>query len=264
MSLILADRVKETTITTGTGAVALLGAAAGFRAFGGVCADGDGVFYCIAAVTPGAWEVGRGTWNSAGNTLARDAVTASSNAGAAVNFGAGTKDVFLAQPADMIDRLGILASSLPRVQRADFIVSEASLRTLFSAPLTLLPAVVGSTHQLVFSYWYREAGTAYTLNGSTLITLVRNAVNIDAFAPSVLFTGAGPYARMMLHDMQNGGGGPYGADAIASPARDDTNKALTLTATVANWTGGSGRLFLSIFYREWPLAQLPNFDGVTI
>jgi hypothetical protein len=98
MALVLADRVKETTTTTGTGTVTLLGAATGFQSFS-VVGNGNTTYYCIAGQTGGEWEVGVGTYTSSGTTLARTTVLASSNAGSAVNFSAGTKDVFVTYPA---------------------------------------------------------------------------------------------------------------------------------------------------------------------
>lgn len=100
MAQINADRVRESTATTGTGAIALGGAAVGFRAFSSVCAVADTAFYCIVA-TDGSWEVGNGTY-SAASTLTRTTVLASSNANAAVSFAAGTKDVFLTAPATFL------------------------------------------------------------------------------------------------------------------------------------------------------------------
>lgn len=99
MSALYFDRVKETTATAGTGALVLGGAPTGYRAFGAVLADAQTCYYCVAARSGGAWEVGLGTYSAAGNTLARTAVLASSNAGAAVDLPAGTKDVFLDVPA---------------------------------------------------------------------------------------------------------------------------------------------------------------------
>lgn len=94
MPHLLADRVKETTTTTGTGAVTLLGAVAGFRTFEAVLANGDTTLYAIIHQTVAEWEVGIGTWNT-GGTLTRSTVIASSNAGALVNFSAAVKDVFI-------------------------------------------------------------------------------------------------------------------------------------------------------------------------
>ena len=98
MALVLKDRVKETTTTTGTGTVTLAGAAAGFQSFV-VIGDGNQTFYAIVDATSGAWEVGVGTYTSSGTTLSRTTVVSSSNAGSLVNFGAGSKDVFVTYPS---------------------------------------------------------------------------------------------------------------------------------------------------------------------
>src|SRR6185503_2956992 len=99
----LFDRVKETTTTTGTGDITLLGAETNFRAFGDVLANNDVVFYAAVHQTLAEWEVGYCPWLT-GNTLDRSAATilSSSNAGSAVNFSAGTKDVWCNMPAAML------------------------------------------------------------------------------------------------------------------------------------------------------------------
>lgn len=98
MAHIAADRVQETSTTTGTGNLTLAGAVAGYRAFSGVCANNDTTFYAIEHQSANEWEVGLGTWQT-GGTLVRTTVLSSSNAGAAVNFSAGTKNVFITTPA---------------------------------------------------------------------------------------------------------------------------------------------------------------------
>lgn len=101
MAHIQADRVKDTTTTTGTGSVTLSGTApTGFRNFASVMANSDTCFYCIEGGAE--WEVGLGTYVSATPALARTTVLSSSNAGAAVNFGAGTKNVFITIAADRL------------------------------------------------------------------------------------------------------------------------------------------------------------------
>jgi len=100
MALILKDRVKETTSTTGTGAISLGGAVANFQAFSAVLSDADTTYYAIIDVTNSDYEVGLGTYSSGGNTLARTTILESSNGGSAVSFGAGTKNVFIAYPAE--------------------------------------------------------------------------------------------------------------------------------------------------------------------
>jgi hypothetical protein len=96
MALVVKDRVQETTTTTGTGTLTLLGAVTGYQSFS-VVGNGNTTYYTIAS-TSSEWEVGIGTW-ATGNTLARTTVLASSNAGSAVNLSAGTKNVFVTYPA---------------------------------------------------------------------------------------------------------------------------------------------------------------------
>lgn len=89
------DRVKDTTTTTGTGNITVSGSApTGYRTLSAVYAVGDAIPYVIAAQSGTEWEAGIGTYASS-NTLERTTVTASSNSGSAVNFSAGTKDVFV-------------------------------------------------------------------------------------------------------------------------------------------------------------------------
>jgi hypothetical protein len=96
MAFVLADRVKETTTSTGTTAVTLLGAATGFQSFSAI-GNANTTYYTIQGTTE--WEVGIGTYTSAGTSLSRDTVLASSNSGSLVNFSAGTKDVWCDYPA---------------------------------------------------------------------------------------------------------------------------------------------------------------------
>jgi hypothetical protein len=98
MALVLADRVNETTTTTGSGTVTLLGAVSGYRTFS-VVGDGNQTYYVIAHQSLDEWEVGIGTYTSATVSLSRDEVLSSTAGGALVNFSAGTKRVFVDYPA---------------------------------------------------------------------------------------------------------------------------------------------------------------------
>jgi len=103
MPIKTAGRVKETTTTTGTGAVTLAGTASTYETFGTRLADGDTVHYAIVHQTADEYETGTGTYTAAGTTLTRTTVWESSNSDAAVSFSAGTKDVWIDQPAKTID-----------------------------------------------------------------------------------------------------------------------------------------------------------------
>ena len=96
MALVVKDRVRETSTTTGTGTLTLAGAVTGFQTFSSAIGNTNTTYYTI--VNGSEWEVGIGTVGA--GTLARTTVVASSNAGSAVNFSAGTKDVFCSYPAD--------------------------------------------------------------------------------------------------------------------------------------------------------------------
>jgi hypothetical protein len=103
MSLIFADRVKETTTTVGTGAITLGGAVAGYISFSACMSTADTCYYCITNGTQ--WETGLGTYAVPGGnpTLQRTTILESSLLNTAVNFTAGSKDVFITAPASLFD-----------------------------------------------------------------------------------------------------------------------------------------------------------------
>ena len=92
MALVLSDRVKETSSTTGTGTLTLTGAVTGFETFTANLSDGDSTYYCCTDNTD--FEVGLGTFASSGTTLARTTILSSSNSNNAVNWSSGTRTVF--------------------------------------------------------------------------------------------------------------------------------------------------------------------------
>lgn len=97
MALVLADRVLETTTTTGSGTITLAGAEPGYQSFS-VIGNGNQTYYTITA--NGGWEVGIGTYTASGTTLSRDTVLASSNSGQRLTLSAGSKNVFVTYPAE--------------------------------------------------------------------------------------------------------------------------------------------------------------------
>jgi hypothetical protein len=153
MALVFADRVKETTTTTGTGTVNLAGASTGYQTFVAGVGSTNTCYYCIAGQTTAEWEVGLGTVTSGSpNTLARNTVLASSNANSAVNFSAGTKDVFVTYPASQV-------------------VASTATQTLTNKTLTD-PAIIGTIIEDVFTITDGAAFEVDPANGSVqLITL---------------------------------------------------------------------------------------------
>jgi hypothetical protein len=99
MPLVVKDRIKETSTTSGTGTLTLAGAASGFRSFADI-GNGNTTYYAIVDSVANTWEVGIGTYTSSGTTLARNTILSnSSGTTAAINFAANSKDVFVTYPS---------------------------------------------------------------------------------------------------------------------------------------------------------------------
>ena len=97
MALVLKDRVKETTSTTGTGTYTLAGAETGFEAFSSI-GNSNTTYYCC---TDGVdFEIGIGTYTLSGTTLARTTILQSSNSDAAFSWANGRRSIFCTQPAE--------------------------------------------------------------------------------------------------------------------------------------------------------------------
>ena len=97
MTLVIKDRIKETSTTTGTGTYTLAGAVTGFEAFSQV-GDGNTTYYTCTDGTD--FETGIGTYTASGTTLARTTILQSSNSDNAVNWTSGTRTLFCTLPAE--------------------------------------------------------------------------------------------------------------------------------------------------------------------
>jgi hypothetical protein len=176
MPFVYADRVRETSTTTGTGTLTLAGAVSGFRSFSSGIGANNTCFYSIQHQTANEWEVGFGTVGSPATTLARTSVIGSSNSGAAVTFSAGTKDVFVTQPADQIGQSNLvpggrlsLSSTLP-IPTSDL----SAQSTLYYLPFTDSKIQIYTGNRWVVY----DIGTGISLSLSGLST----ATNYDVFA----------------------------------------------------------------------------------
>jgi hypothetical protein len=98
MALVIADRVRESSTTTGTGTFVLAGAVVGYQSFSTAIGNTNTTYYTISNPGTTEWEVGIGTIST--GSLTRTTVISSSNANALVAFTAGTKDVFVTYPAE--------------------------------------------------------------------------------------------------------------------------------------------------------------------
>ena len=140
MALVLKDRVKETSVTTGTGTFTLAGAVTGYQTFSSAIGNTNTCYYTIASQTLNEWEVGIGTVGA--GTLARTTILSSSNAGSVVTFSAGTKDVFVTYPAgkavfeDESDNVTLPGSITAPVQISSngLFVNSATVSANYSIP----------------------------------------------------------------------------------------------------------------------------------
>jgi len=175
MPLVLRDRVKETSTTTGTGTLTLGGAATGFQSFA-VIGNGNTTYYAIFDRASQDWEVGVGTYTASGTTLTRDTVLESSNGGNKVDFGAGTKDVFCTYPAEKAVTLDDVQTLTNKTiafgsNTLTDVASTNTTQTLTNKTLTS-PVISGGTiNNTVIGGTTRAAGSFTTLNANGNVVL---------------------------------------------------------------------------------------------
>lgn len=173
MQIIYADRVKETSTTTGTGAYTLAGAVTGFRTFAAV-GNAKQCGYASVDDATGEWEVGIGTYTSAGTLLTRTQVIASSNAGAAVNWAAGTRSVFCTFPSSALNLLAINQVVLT-----------------WDPPATLMPTVSSDAILALGPYCVASAANAIAIGMATASAANALAIGADVRASGVRATAIG-------------------------------------------------------------------------
>lgn len=187
MALQVADRIWDVTSTNGSGAITLLAAAPNnYRLFGSVCSTGDTIYYAIAHQTANQWEVGLGTYNNSGPTLARTTILDSSNGGSVVSLSAGMKDVLGVWPAA---KLGALAPIMTQVRSSSSATVTASATTDYFLALdpTSNPITVNlpSSPATGLSFLIKDATGQSAINN---ITIAPASGNIDGSATFVLNT----------------------------------------------------------------------------
>jgi hypothetical protein len=154
MPLVVKDRVNETSTTTGTGTFTLAGAVTGFQTFAAI-GDGNTTYYTIVLQGGSEWEVGLGTYTSSGTTLSRDTILSSSNSNNAVNFSAGTKNVFCDYPA-------------PKAVYGDATNTAFAAQIAASNGLIMNNMTVGTTFTIPTGYSASAVGPVVISSGVTI------------------------------------------------------------------------------------------------
>lgn len=157
MAFIVADRVRETSTTTGTGPFTLAGAVIGYQSFSSAVGNGNTTYYAISNPGINEWEVGIGTVGA--GTLTRTTVLASSTGTAAVDFTAGSKDVFVTYPAEG----AVFADNAITLTNKTISGSSNTLTNIGNASLSNSSVTVGSTNIAL-------GATSTTLAGLTSVT----------------------------------------------------------------------------------------------
>jgi len=138
MAFVLNDRVKETSTTTGTGTIDLAGSSDTFETFVAGIGNSNTTFYCISHQTANEFEVGIGTVTDATpDTLSRTTIISSSNSDAAVNFSAGTKDVFCTYPATKAPSASMSATTYVTTHNATLSDDQTIDSGVLAGPVTI-------------------------------------------------------------------------------------------------------------------------------
>jgi hypothetical protein len=227
MALVVNDRVKETSTTTGTGTFSLAGAVLGFETFVAGIGNANTTYYSIVNEN-GEFEVGLGTvTDAATDTLSRDTILSSSNSDAAVDFSAGTKDVFCTLPAS---KAVILDSS------GNIVANNGSNLTNLNAD-NLASGTVPDA---------RFPATLPALNGSALTNL--NATNLasgtvpDARFPATLPAVSGANLTSLNATNLASGTVPDARFPATLPAANGSNLTALNATNIASGTLASDRL----------------------
>ena len=275
MALVLNDRVRETTTTTGTGAVALGGAVSGFETFAAGIGNSNTVYYAIVHRTAAEFEVGLGTLDGDSSDLTRTTVISSSNSDSAVNFASGTKDVFCTLPAskavfedanshvtlphDLFIEGGIidLKNDGNQVSQIKFYCesSNAHAQTLIGAPHSeaasntlTLPSSGGSSKLLSATSTATVTNKSIDSDNNTITNIVNADIKSSAAIADSKLDTISTAGKVALSALEIDGGTDIGANLadadlfIVDDGAGGTNRKLA-ASRIATYVGASAGAF---------------------
>ncbi len=286
MALVLNDRVRETTTTTGTGAVSLGGAVSGFETFAAGIGNSNTVYYAIVHRSAAEFEVGLGTLDGDSSDLTRTTPISSSNSDSAVDFASGTKDVFCTLPAskavfedanshvtlphDLFIEGGIidLKNDGNQVSQIKFYCesSNAHAQTLIGAPHSeaasntlTLPSSGGSSKLLSATSTATVTNKSIDSDNNTITNIVNADIKSSAAIADSKLDTISTAGKVALTALEIDGGTDIGANLadadlfIVDDGAGGTNRKLA-ASRIATYVGASAGAFA--------IANL-NIDGGT-
>ena len=267
MALVVKDRVKQFSTTSGTGTITLGATPTGFQAFS-VLGDGSTTYYAIVDNNNGDWEVGLGTYTASGTTLSRDTVLSSSNSGSLVNFSSDNKEVFVTYPAEKavyeqangaVELPGdITFTSAGKRITGDFtgvpLANRLMLQTTSANETTSVGAIPSGTG--ISASWdaFSSSDPNNASFGRTQIVggvdfrVVSGLTGTGTYLPMTFYTGGSERVRLdtsgnfTLTGLFLGANGTAAAPAISASADTNTGVYFPAADTVGVATGGSERV----------------------
>lgn len=221
MALVVKDRVKETTATTGLSDFVLGGTTTGFQSFS-VIGNANTTYYTAVDPVTGDWEVGVGTYSTTGPTLTRDTILESSAGGSKVNFGGGNKDVFCTYPAEKavmlnetnnVTALGTVSSGTWQGSAVAVAYGGTGQTSYTNGQL-----LIGNTTGNTLTKATLTAGSGISISNGTGSITISSTVSAPCATPTVagkVFgrTESFPFVRTALGS--NAGGSSQGCGSVA-------------------------------------------------
>jgi hypothetical protein len=243
MALVLADRVQETTTSTGTASVLLSGAVNGYQTFTAGVGNGNTCYYTIYDNTSFAWEVGIGTYTTSPNTLTRNTILSSSNSGSAINLAGNTAAVWVDYPSER----AVYKDASGNTSLTTANIGTATVGTLTATSLT---STAASFTTITSGTW--NGGIIGMTYGGTGASLLPTAgASVYSTGTNLALSAAGTSGQVLV---SGGSGSPtwssgpsLNASVIVSATLTGTTVASTVTATsltlgspLAITSGGTG------------------------